>query len=399
MSRTIFCALTAVLISINGAHCSEFMNKDTHFDDTADFGDVYGVVSYELKSPYAQHSTRSVMQNLARALVNASGKDQGNALLTIDLQGSDGNAVVKLSKPLLSVSWRDRKLLFFTVAKGMETVTVYNGTLIDHLRTDPQKNKWTVTISAKYTEDLSFDAKIFSDSVNLFANFVSGGPFISAATQSVVNQFAKLFEPPANTHNIENSDQITGEMQFINPGNIDSAAFKNADARFTFPWPDGQQAYLSIRITFATRPTLFSHFVRDEAGGHFEGSFTPTSFLIQADQVVRITGEKNLTDVLLLKSDKDSDDDKQAKEFVGRLLSGGKYEGSDVGDRCKHLLKFLGKFFSNRDMYAVYWAFLGSNSDKLAASSPNSSRCVNDQKEVLQRLRLDPAKILPQTAQ
>ena len=140
----------------------------------------------------------------------------------------------------------------------------------------------------------------------------------------MVNQFTKLLEPPANTHNIENSDQITGEMQFINPGNVDSTAFRTADAKFAFPWPDGQQAYLSIRITFATRPTLFSHFVHDDAGGHFEGSFTPTSFLIQADQVIfTFTGEKNLTDVLLAKSDKDSDDDKQAKEFVAKLLSGG----------------------------------------------------------------------------
>ena len=398
MLKSIFCALTAVMLTISNAHCSEFMNKDTHFDDAADFGDVYGVVSFELRSPYTQHNVQSVLQNLARALVNASGKDQGNALLTIDLEGSDGNVAVKLSKPLLSVSWQNHKLLFFTTAKGMETVTVYNGTLLDNLRTDPQKNKWTVTISAKYTEDMSFDAKIFSNSVNLFANFVSGGPFISAATQTVVSQFSKLLEPPANTHNIENSDQITGEMQFINPGSIDGTAFKTADAKFAFPWPDGQQAYLSIRINFATRPTLFSHFIHDDAGGHFEGSFTPTSFLIQADQIVHLTGEKNLTDVLLAKSDKDSDDDKQAKEFVAKLLGGGKYEGSDVGDRCKHLLKFLGKFFSNRDMYAVYWAFLGSNSDKLSASSANSSRCVTDQKEELQRLHLDPAKILAQRA-
>ena len=396
MLKIILSAFTAVLITVSSANCSEFINKDAHFDDAVDFGDVYGVVSFELKSPYTQHSVQNVLQNLARALVNASGKDKGNALLTIDLQGNDGNAAVKLSKPLLSVSWQDHKLLFFSVAKGVETVTVYNGTLLDHLRTDPQKNKWTVTISAKYTEDMSFDAKLLSDSVNLFSNFVSGGPFISEATQSVVNQFTKLLEPPANTHNIENSDQITGEMQFINPGNVDSTAFRTADAKFAFPWPDGQQAYLSIRITFATRPTLFSHFVHDDAGGHFEGSFTPTSFLIQADQVIHLTGEKNLTDVLLAKSDKDSDDDKQAKEFVAKLLSGGKYEGSDVGDRCKHLLKFLGKFFSNRDMYAVYWSFLGSNSDKLAASSASSSRCVTDQKDELQRLRLDPAKILAQ---
>jgi len=336
MLKIILSALTAVLITVSSANCSEFINKDAHFDDAVDFGDVYGVVSFELKSPYTQHSVQNVLQNLARALVNASGKDKGNALLTIDLQGNDGNAAVKLSKPLLSVSWQDHKLLFFSVAKGVETVTVYNGTLLDHLRTDPQKNKWTVTISAKYTEDMSFDAKLLSDSVNLFSNFVSGGPFISEATQSVVNQFTKLLEPPANTHNIENSDQITGEMQFINPGNVDSTAFRTADAKFAFPWPDGQQAYLSIRITFATRPTLFSHFVHDDAGGHFEGSFTPTSFLIQADQVIHLTGEKNLTDVLLAKSDKDSDDDKQAKEFVAKLLSGGKYEGSDVGDRCKH---------------------------------------------------------------
>ena len=163
MLKIILSALTAVLITVSSANCSEFINKDAHFDDAVDFGDVYGVVSFELKSPYTQHSVQNVLQNLARALVNASGKDKGNALLTIDLQGNDGNAAVKLSKPLLSVSWQDHKLLFFSVAKGVETVTVYNGTLLDHLRTDPQKNKWTVTISAKYTEDMSFDAKLLSE--------------------------------------------------------------------------------------------------------------------------------------------------------------------------------------------------------------------------------------------
>jgi hypothetical protein len=64
MSKTILSALAVVLITVSGAHCSEFINKDAHFDDAVDFGDVYGVVSFELKSPYTQHSVQSVLKNL-----------------------------------------------------------------------------------------------------------------------------------------------------------------------------------------------------------------------------------------------------------------------------------------------------------------------------------------------
>ena len=58
MSKIILSALTAMLITVSSANCSEFINKDARFDNTVDFGDVYGVVSFELKSPYTQQSVR-----------------------------------------------------------------------------------------------------------------------------------------------------------------------------------------------------------------------------------------------------------------------------------------------------------------------------------------------------
>lgn len=87
----------------------------------------------------------------------------------------------------------------------------------------------------------------------------------------------------------------------------------------------------------------------------------------------------------------------QLKPFLTKVLSGAGYVSTpgtpeSIAGKCAYLYQEIGKYYTNVDTTALYWAILTRAKPGLLAS-PNASACVNDYITSFQELGLPPINL------
>ena len=121
-------------------------------------GDVYGEATFELRSHGGVDINEAVFGLIKQIIEDTYGNRDGSYLLTIELYQKGKPVTIK---PILSVSIKEKKFLFWTISSQISRDIYFSGQLaeVDPITSD--NNRVEVVVKSYYKANSAFDLSLF----------------------------------------------------------------------------------------------------------------------------------------------------------------------------------------------------------------------------------------------